>query len=143
MKKIKFALIFVVLLTAANCSQAQKTNSADKIYGDWTGESLCADKEKFPACKDEKIVFRFSKSAADANLIHLAGYKIVNGEEDLMGEYDLIYDAENNSLSAESKINQNLTLLLEFKISGDTMAGTLKTLPEKTLSRNITITKKK
>lgn len=143
MKNIKFALILTILLISATCSRAQKTESADNIYGDWTGSSLCADKEKFPACKDEKIIFRFSKSATDANLVHLAGYKIVNGEEDLMGEYDLTYDAENNSLSAEAKINQNLTLLLEFKINGDTMDGTLKKLPEKILSRKITITKKK
>lgn len=143
MKNIKFALILTVLLTAASCSQAQKTNGAEKIYGDWTGESICADKEKFPACKDETVVFRFSKSTTDANLVHIAAYKIVNGAEDLMGENDLTYDAANNTLFAEVNVNQNLTLQQEFKINGDRMKGTLKKLPEKTLIRNISLARKK
>src|SRR5438552_3391654 len=98
MKYIKFALVLTILLTAANCSRAQKTGGAEKIYGDWTGESICADKEKFPACKDEDVVYHISKSAADANLVHLDAGKIVNGKEESMGAFDLAYDGENSTL---------------------------------------------
>lgn len=144
MKSMRFALFFLtVLLTATSCTQAQKTNGAKKIYGDWTGESICANKEKFPACKDETVVFRFSKSTTDANLVHVAAYKIVNGAEDLMGENDLTYHSANNMLSGEIKVNQNLTLQQEFQINGDRMQGTLKQLPEKTLIRNISLTRRK
>ena len=139
---ISAALIFAGLLTAA-CAQAQTTTSGDaaaKIYGDWTGESICVDKQKFPACKDEKVVYHFSKSTADAGKIHLAADKIVNGAGELMYELDFTYDAADKMLSAEFTINGNHGIW-EYKITGGEMEGTLKMLPDQTLVRRIKVKK--
>jgi hypothetical protein len=141
-KLFAFACLIVVSLFAADCSRAQQTTNADasKIYGDWTGESVCADKQKFPACKDENIVYHFSKSAADQSKIHLAADKIVGGANELMYEMDFTYDAAANTITSEFTINSNHGIW-EYKIVGGTIEGTLKMLPEKTLVRQVRIKK--
>lgn len=73
-----FAAVIFVSLFAAN--KLTTSDAAAKIYGDWTGESICVDKQKFPACKHEKGIYHFPKSKKDASKIHLVADKIVNGE---------------------------------------------------------------
>ena len=142
MLKNLIMLIFVGLFSVA-CARAQKSNddAAAKIYGDWTGESICADKQKFPACKDEKVVYHFSKSS-EAGKIHLAADKIVNGANEAMGEFDFVYDAAAGTLICEFTFNKNHGIW-EFQVNGDVIEGTLKTLPEKTLVRNVKVKKSK
>jgi len=138
-KSLMLAILMLFGLSAA-CAQAAQTNEAAKIYGTWTGESVCTDKKKFPACKDEQVVYRFSKSDADAKKIHLAAEKIVNGKNEPMGEQDFTFDAAQNTLTCEFTINQTHGIF-EFKVTADTMEGTLKILPEKTLAREIKVKK--
>ncbi|MGC2238775.1 MAG: hypothetical protein WA584_21650 [Pyrinomonadaceae bacterium] len=139
---IMFAALIFVSLFAAGCGKAQTTNdAAAKIYGDWMGESNCVDKEKHPACKDEKVVYHFSKSTDDASKIHLAADKIVDGKNELMYELDFTYDAAKNTISGEFTKNQYHGIW-EYQITGDTMEGTLKMLPDKTLARQIKVKKK-
>jgi stress response protein SCP2 len=143
LKKLSiFAAMIFVCLFAAGCGKAQTTNdTAAKIYGDWAGESSCVDKEKFPACKDEKVVYHFSKSKTDASKIHLAADKIVNGANELMYELDFTFDAAKNVISGEFTANNNHGIW-EYKIDGDTMEGTLRMFPEKALGREIKVKKK-
>lgn len=134
------AVIFVSLF-AASCGSAQTTNSdAAKIYGDWTGESTCVDKQKFPACKDEKVVYHFSKSKDDASKIHLVADKIVNGVNEYMGEFDFTFDAAKQTLVSEFTFNGNHGIW-EFKVEGSAIEGTLKMLPDKTLVRQVKVKK--
>jgi hypothetical protein len=139
-KSLMLTMLMLLGLTVNACAQAQQTNEATKIYGTWTGESVCTDKKKFPACKDEQVVYRFSKSTADAKKIHLVAEKIVNGANELMGELDFTFDAAQNTLTCEFTINQTHGIW-EFKVAGDTMEGTLKILPEKALARQIKVKK--
>lgn len=133
------AMIFAGLL-AAGCTKAQTNDPAAKIYGDWTGESICKNKEKYPACKDEKVVYHFSKSTADASKIHLVADKIVDGKNEYMGEFDFTYDAAKNTLTAEFTFKQNRGIW-EFIVSGNSIEGTLKDLPDKTLIREVKVKK--
>ncbi|HEY0426789.1 MAG TPA: hypothetical protein VGC76_03180 [Pyrinomonadaceae bacterium] len=137
-----FAWMIFVSLFAASCTGAQttKTGDAAKIYGDWTGESICADKQKFPACKDEKVVYHFSKSKENASKVHLVADKIVNGANEYMGEFDFTFNSAKNTISSEFTINGNHGIW-EFKIDGDAMEGTLKMFPEKTLVRQVKVKK--
>ena len=133
-------MLMLLGLTVSACAQARQTNEASKIYGTWTGESICANKKKFPACKDEQVVYHFSKSTADAAKIHLAAEKIVNGTNELMYEQEFTFDAAQNTLTGEFTVNR-FHGVWEYKVAGDTMEGTLKILPEKTLARQIKVKK--
>lgn len=139
MRILKLIFVSAVLALTASCAVAQ-TNDASKIYGDWTGDSICVNKEKFPACKDEKVVYHFSKSSADASKIHIVADKIVDGKNEFMGEFDLDYNAASKTLSAEMTTNK-YRMIWEFKINGNTIEGTLKDLPDKTLIREIKVKK--
>lgn len=138
-----FAAVIFISLFAAGGGRAQTTtnDAAAKIYGDWTGDSICVDKQKFPACKDEKVVYHFSKSKEDAGKIHLVADKIVGGANELMYELDFTFDAAKNTISGEFNVNGNHGIW-EYKIDGGTMEGTLKMLPDKTLVRQIKVKKK-
>jgi hypothetical protein len=139
LKKSLMSAALIIIGLCAACASAQ-TDKAAKIYGVWTGESVCTDKKNHPACKDEKVVYHFSKSTADAKKIHLAAEKIVNGANELMYELDFIFDAEKNTLTGEFTVNQTHGVW-EYQINADTMEGTLKILPEKTLARQIKVKK--
>lgn len=139
-KSLMLAISMLFGLTVAACAQARQTNEAAKIYGTWTGESICTDKKKHPACKDEQVVYHFTKSTADAKKIHLAAEKIVNGANELMYEQEFTFDPAQNALTGEFTVNQTHGVW-EYKVTGDTMEGTLKILPEKTLARQIKVKK--
>jgi stress response protein SCP2 len=141
-KSLTFAWMLFAGLLTVSCAKAQTTvnTSVAKIYGDWTGESICVDKKNHPACKDEKVVYHFSKSTADAAKIHLAADKIVDGRNELMYELDFIFDAAAGVISAEFTVNGNHGVW-EYKISGSEMEGTLKMFPDKTLARTIKVKK--
>jgi hypothetical protein len=136
------AAVLAIGLATAACAAAQNTNDDKlaKIYGDWTGESICVDKKNRPACKDEKVVYHFSKSKDDASKIHLAADKIVGGQNELMYELDFTFDAASNTISAEFTVNGNHGIW-EYAIKGDEMEGTLKMFPDKTLARTIRVKK--
>jgi stress response protein SCP2 len=137
-----FSALMLIGLSAVSCARAQTTASPDaaKIYGDWSGESICVDKEKRPACKDEKVVYHFSPSKTDAGKIHLAADKTVNGQNELMYELDFTFDAAAGTISAEFNVNGNHGIW-EYKITGSEMEGTLKMFPDKTIARTIKVKK--
>jgi hypothetical protein len=63
---------------------AKTTPPPASILGEWHGTSICVDRVLAPACKDEVVVYRCTPGAKDT--ARLAGYKIVSGEEQFMGE---------------------------------------------------------
>jgi hypothetical protein len=85
-------ILFALALLIAGGAQAQPApRAADRILGEWRGESICTHRELAPACHDEVIHYVFT--ARGDGLYHQAAYKLVDGVEDLMGEADLAYDA--------------------------------------------------
>src|SRR5690242_8039634 len=64
------------------------------LLGDWSGESICVNKEKFPACKDEVVIYHITKVADKPNTVNLSADKIVDGKPEFMGAFDCIYDAK-------------------------------------------------
>src|SRR5262245_38532479 len=105
-----------------------------KLVGNWSGESICVNKEKFPACKDEVVVYHITEVKDKPNTINLSADKIVNGKPEFMGAFDCVYDAKKQTLTTEFK-NERVHLLLEFVVKGDLMEGTMVSLPDKTQVR--------
>ncbi len=133
------AAFFIMSFTA--CAQKKQVTS-ESLYGDWTGESKCVGSN--PYCHDEIVVYHLKKSTADASKINLTADKIVNGKPEPMGEFDMTFDPEKMTLSAEFTIprtgGKGVWL---FKVDGDKMDGTLTVFPENEVGRKISVSRKR
>ena len=116
--------------------------TADSLFGDWTGESKCVGSN--PYCHDEIVVYHLSRSKQDPAKINLSADKIVNGKPDFMGEFDMTFDSEKMTLTAEFTIKRTGGKgVWLFTIKGDKMDGTLAVFPENEIGRKVTVTRKK
>ena len=149
MKRITILLWCLLLfagfaaVSVINQAEAQEKPSGDisKLVGDWSGESVCVDKEKFPACHDERVIYRLAVSSKP-DVITVTADKIVNGKPETMGVLDFIYDAQKQTLVSEFTRN-NRRGVWEFSVKGNTIEGTLTTLPDKSLVRRVKVQKDK
>lgn len=136
------ALILIgQVLAAGLASMTNRTASGSSsiILGNWTGESICVDKEKFPACHDEQVVYRISR-AANSDKVTITMDKIVDGKPENMAVLDFTYDREKGALACEFTRNDRKGVW-EFAVRADSMEGTLITLPDKTIVRRIRLKK--
>src|SRR5918911_659020 len=72
---------FVVYSTVA---QEEKPKGAEggeisRLVGDWSGESVCVNKEKFPACHDEQVGYHVVVASGKTDTVTITADKIVNG----------------------------------------------------------------
>ncbi len=120
----------------------EQGGDASQPAGNWSGESICVNKEKFPSCHDEQVVYRIVKASGKSNILTVKADKIVNGKPETMGVLDFVYDAQKQTLSCEFTRN-SWHGIFEFARKGDLMDGTLITLPDKTIVRRIKVKKDK
>jgi hypothetical protein len=144
-----FILVFCVLSLAVCSACAQRdepkepqNDALSKLIGDWSGTSTCVNKDKFPACNDENVVYHITRVADKKDTVNLSADKIVNGKPDFMGAYDMVYDAEKQTLTTEVD-NGRVRFLIEFVIKDDAMEGRMISLPDKTQARQMKVKKDK
>lgn len=130
---------FILMFVA---SVAAQTSDISKLVGDWTGESICANKEKWPACNDEHVVYTIKLTPDKTNSVHITMDKIVDGKRENMGESDFQYDQKKQTLVSEYQ-NSRVHLTIEFVVKGDVIEGIVASLPERTIARNIKVKKNK
>ena len=136
--------LFAVHSVGAAGDKTREKQSSDisMLVGNWVGESICADKQKFPGCNDEQVIYRVVKSADKANTVTITMDKLVNNKPDTMGVEDFVFDAQKRMLTTEYK-NSRVHLIIEFAVKGDLMEGTVTALPDKSLVRRIKLKKEK
>jgi len=135
---------FVVCSTVAQGEKYAGAQGVEisKLVGDWSGESVCVNKEKFPACNDEQVVYHVVLASGKTDTVTITADKIVNGNPEAMGTFDFVYDARRRTLTSEFK-NDRVHIIFELAVKGDLLEGTLSTLPERTLVRRIKVKKGK
>ena len=142
---IKWALIRAVLITplalwwnaslpqaAAKMAQA----SLSSVIGTWKGESICVGDH--PACKDEKVVYRFEAVTSKPEFVTLLADKVVDGKRIPMGKLEFQYDEAKGTLSCEFTRRQTHGLW-QFKMTRDGMDGTLVLLPDQSVARRVKV----
>ena len=144
MKRSRVLLWCLVLcgLPTPHSPLAQEKGDISKLVGNWSGESLCADKEKFPACNDEQVIYRVSITPGKSDTVTITADKLVNGKPETMGTFDFVYDAQKQTLVSEVKTTRR-PLVIELAVKGDILEGTLSTLPDRALVRRIKVKKDK
>ena len=113
-----------------------------RLVGDWSGESICVNKEKFPACNNERVVYHVVVASGKTDTVTITADKIVNNKPETMGTFDFVYDARRQTLTSEFK-NDRVHIIFEFGVNGDFLEGTLTNLPDRTLVRRIKVKKDK
>jgi hypothetical protein len=111
-----------------------------KLVGNWSGESVCVNKEKFPACNDEQVIYRVVLAPDKSHTLTITMDKVVHGKPETMGTSAFVYDARKQTLVSEIKGNK-WHLIVELSVKGDLLEGTLATLPDKTIVRRIKVKK--
>jgi hypothetical protein len=124
MRSFFSTLITAVLLIAGNgcLSQTTKTNTPDSITGTWKGTSLCQVKNS--PCHDETAVYHISKTSA-LNIYAVQLNKIVNGEEEEMGEENFVWDPSKQTLKGITKNRRGREAVWTFVIKDKHISGTL------------------
>ncbi|MBI1764329.1 MAG: hypothetical protein HYR56_23125 [Acidobacteria bacterium] len=136
-------MLSVLMLLSGFTSAAQQGKLADQraaLAGNWTGASICVNKEKFPACHDEQVIYRIAPTSGSADKVNLTMDKLVDGKPEFMGEMECTYDSQHGTLVSEYTYRNN-HLRWEFTVKENTLTGTLAALPDKTLVRQIKVRK--
>ena len=141
--KSKWAAVAVLTLAAlmllvSLSSASPATGDGSNLIGNWTGDSICVG--PFPACRDEKVIYRITKGPDAEGTVTITADKIVDGKPELMGVLDFKYDAAKDTLTCDF-VRGNTHGLWEFSVKGNTMEGTLVVLPEKTIARRVKLKK--
>src|SRR5262245_18765661 len=117
--------LFAVQSVVADGGKTGEKQSSDisTLVGNWSGESICADKQKFPGCNDEQVIYRVVQSADKANTVTITMDKLVNNKPETMLVDDFVYDAQEHILTSEYK-NSRVHLIIELAVKGDLIEGT-------------------
>lgn len=109
----------LVLFTAAAgawaAADALHGQQPDTPAGTWRGTSICTPGH--PACHDEVVVYRIR---AVGERFEISASKIVQGQEEFMGDITCDYAADTHVLSCPTSYGS-----WSFTITGQTMTGTL------------------
>lgn len=134
-------LVVIFLATAMPHGIAgQQSTGIASLTGDWTGESICVDKVKFPACNDEKVIYRITPTPNTANTVTITMDKLVDGKPENMAVLDFKYDEKKGTLRNEFTRNGRQGVW-EFTVNGNAIEGTLVALPDNTIVRRIKVSK--
>lgn len=93
------------------------------IAGDWRGASTCVNRQHFPRCTDEQVVYEARVMPATPDTVVVRGYRIVDGRRDFMGEYSVTHREDGSWVSEVRTARYHLRL--ELRPAGDRMTGAL------------------
>lgn len=134
---MRFSLGIVAILLLTPVAWPQSAPAAAGVTGSWEGESKCAVPDS--PCHDEHVVYRITADKKNPAQRSIDADKIVDGSPQFMGSMVCQYHADQATLSCTGNTPKRDDW--EFRVSGDTMTGTLTLGPEKQLYRRIAVRK--
>lgn len=131
-------LLFALAVTAGFAAPlAAAGPDAASIEGVWKGTSICVDREVAPACKDEVIVYTFTrKDGAPAGTVALNADKVVDGKREFMGELIGTWDGAKGTWTCEMR-TPRWHGVWSHTVAGKELSGTLVDGPTKKVIRRV------
>ena len=128
-------MLVAVAVLALGTSTARAQQSP--IIGSWHGSSTCADREHWPACHDEEVIYDVVARAGVRDTVTLSADKVVNGVRVPMGDLDFAPAADSTWVSeiATGKSRGRVVL----RIVRDHMTGTLMDIPTGRTARTLVL----
>jgi hypothetical protein len=120
-------LLALVVAAVPAISRAAESGKPAELIGTWRGTSTCSDRVAAPACKDETVVYEFTKGT-DAGIVHWEADKVVGGKREPMGGFDLAYDATEQCWKAEF-VSPRVRMVWRVVVAGDRLTGSATLLP--------------
>jgi hypothetical protein len=108
-----------------------------QLLGVWRGTSTCTDRVAAPACQDENVVYEFTPGPQPGT-VHWSADKIVNGQREHMGEFDLTYDNAETCWKAEFN-GPRAKVVWRLVVDGTRLSGTGHLLPGNAMVRKIDV----
>jgi hypothetical protein len=121
-------LTFAALMTT-------QAHPATEIIGTWRGTSSCVDRVAAPGCNDETLVYEMT-AGSTTGVVHQKGYKVVNGQNDLMGEMDFTYSDTDKCWASDFK-SPRTTIRWCLSVVNGVMSGSAWQLPGKQQIRKV------
>lgn len=144
-RKVGRPTLFALLAVLGSLGLAGPEGSgaaASAILGQWRGTSLCTNREISPACKDEEILYTFTRAEGSEGRIHQKAEKLVGGEFALMGEMDFDYVPAERRWKAEFQ-SSSVHIVWSYAVDGDRLSGTAVHLPAGAVVRKVSADRKK
>jgi hypothetical protein len=128
-----------MLTLIAVVTLAGQPHPTSELLGRWRGESICVKADWNQACHDEIAFYDVVPGARPGHVL-LHGYKVVNGENQLMGDLDFAYDAGLHAWAAEFR-NARVHIRWTFEVRGTTLEGRVVDLPSQRVARNVRVSR--
>ena len=126
-------LVVLLILLAAWAAPAHAQESP--ILGSWHGTSTCVDTVKFPACKDEEVIY--DVTAVRGDTVTLRADKVVNGKREFMSESQFVRGADGSWVAELETPRYHLRAVIT--VEGDVMTGRVTTLPDQAQVRRMAL----
>jgi hypothetical protein len=139
---VRSCLILSVLVVGLSSGPKAKglslvdDNPRAQVIGTWAGDSVCVGNH--PTCNTEKVVYRIEAVEEKPNGVLLLADKIIDQKRVPMYSIELQYDAHTRVLAGEFT-SRTTHGLWRYEVSSNEMKGTLITLPDKELWREIKV----
>ena len=112
---------------------------AAELAGSWHGTSKCVDREHFPNCHDEEVIFDAVARGSSGDTVTVRADKIVQGHREFMGESNYVRGAD--GLWVAEFRNERTHLRLTLRVSDSTLIGHIIDLPSERTVRDQTLTR--
>jgi|SRR5881394_1778306 len=116
---IRAGIVSIVLMAGPGSAAAQ----SGAIVGTWRGTSTCVDREHFPSCNDEQVIYdaRLTHSAPDT--VAIRADRLVNGARVFMGE--LFFTPQADSSWIADVHTPRVHFFVRLRSAGQRMTGTM------------------
>src|SRR5262245_9046936 len=99
---------------------------APDLVGTWNGTSTCTDREHYPACHDEQVVYDV-REPGSRDTVTLRADKLVNGRREFMGEFD--FTRSSGEVWTAEYRSTRVHLRLSLHVSGSRLTGHILDIP--------------
>lgn len=110
---------------------------ASGLVGSWRGTSTCVDREHFPNCHDEEVIFDAVARGSTGDTVTVRADKIVQGHREFMGESNYVRGSD--GLWVAEFRNERVHLRLTLRVSGSQLIGRIIDVPSGRTVRNQTL----
>jgi hypothetical protein len=109
------------------------------IVGTWRGTSTCVDKEHFPACHDEQVIYEGQLTHSAPDTVTIRADKVLNGAREFMGELYFTPQGD-GSWTTEVRMPRS-HFLVTLRRVGDGLTGVMTDLSSGRRIRDIVLTR--
>jgi hypothetical protein len=128
------ACLIGLVLVPGPVSPAVQTAS---LVGTWRGTSMCVDREHFPACKDEHVIYEARLTHSSPDTVAIVADKLVDGTRQFMGE--LFFTPQGDTSWVAEVRTPRAHFRVTLRRAGNRLTGVMTDVPSARRIREMTL----